>query len=265
MAHALREWLPTVIQSVEPWMSGSDIDQGARWSPEIATQLEQANIGIICLTPDNVLSPSLHFEAGALSKALDKSRVCTYLLDLDPTDLRWPLADFQATRANKEETKKLLITINKALGVQSLPVERLEKTFDRWWPELEAQITKLPPPGNAAKNRRSDRELLQEILELLRDRRIDERAQESAAVLRTATQRLGALEAELAALQSRRDELQTRREALLDASMGDTEGQAEIALVQERERLEMAIGETIMRLDNTREQLASLRKLASGR
>lgn len=127
-------------------MSGSDIDQGTRWSSEIATQLEQANIGIICLTPDNVLSPSLHFEAGALSKALDKSRVCTYLLDLAPTDLRWPLADFQATRANRDETKKLLIAINKALGEQSLPVERLGKTFERWWPELEAQIAKLPHP-----------------------------------------------------------------------------------------------------------------------
>ena len=244
-------------------MSGSDIDQGTRWSSEIATQLEQANIGIICLTPDNVLSPSLHFEAGALSKALDKSRVCTYLLDLAPTDLRWPLADFQATRANRDETKKLLIAINKALGEQSLPVERLGKTFERWWPELEAQIAKLPPSGNVAQSSRPDRELLQEILELLRSRRIDERAQESAAVLRAATDRLHMMQVELAALQSRRDELQSRREALIDASRGDPEGKVEVGVLRERERLEVMIRETTMRLDETRAELASLRKMAT--
>src|SRR5260370_28578273 len=66
LAHALREWLPTVIQAVEPWMSESDIDRGARWSEEIVAQLEVARVGIICITPDNVSSPSLHFEAGAL-------------------------------------------------------------------------------------------------------------------------------------------------------------------------------------------------------
>ena len=139
LAHALHEWLPTVIQAVEPWMSESDIDRGARWSSDIAAELEEAHVGIICLTPDNMSSPSLHFEAGALSKALDKSLVCTYLLDLEPANLRWPLATFQATRANKEETKQLLTTINKALGEQALPSERLDKAFEHWWPDLAAE------------------------------------------------------------------------------------------------------------------------------
>jgi TIR domain len=249
LAHALREWLPTVIQAVEPWMSESDIEQGSRWSPEIATQLEQAHVGIICLTPDNVLSPSLHFEAGALSKALDKSLVCTYLLELEPTDLRWPLADFQATRADKEETKKLLMTINKALGEQALPSDRLDKTFERWWPELEVQIAKLPGSDNAAKSRRPDRELLQEILELLRNRRMEEQAKPSTDLVRAAAQ-LAVIDVQLA-------QLQKRHADIVGACGADAAGQVELGLMKERDRLEMRLQETLAMRDSIRSQLAA--------
>jgi hypothetical protein len=49
LANTLREWLPNVIQFVDPWMSAEDIDKGIRWSSDVATQLEQARIGLICL------------------------------------------------------------------------------------------------------------------------------------------------------------------------------------------------------------------------
>jgi hypothetical protein len=257
LAHALREWLPTVIQAVEPWMSESDIDQGARWSPEIATQLEQAHVGVICLTPDNVLSPSLHFEAGALSKALDKSLVCTYLLELEPTDLRWPLADFQATRANREETKKLLMTINKALVEQALPSDRLDKAFERWWPELEVQIAKLPRRSdNASKTSRSDRELLQEILELLRNRRMEE--------VKVETDRIRAV-AQLAALDAELAELQERHAAIVEACGADSGSQSELGLMRERTRVEMMVREALARRDHFRRQLAVIQGGASAR
>lgn len=35
VAKSLREWLPKVIQSLEPWISASDIDKGSRWLKEI--------------------------------------------------------------------------------------------------------------------------------------------------------------------------------------------------------------------------------------
>ena len=54
VAESLRDWLPTIIQTVEPWMSSEDIDKGAFWSSNVATTLGEAGAaGIVCVTPDN--------------------------------------------------------------------------------------------------------------------------------------------------------------------------------------------------------------------
>ena len=46
MADALRDWLPLVIQAVEPWLSESDIEKGVRWGPDISDRLEESRVGI---------------------------------------------------------------------------------------------------------------------------------------------------------------------------------------------------------------------------
>jgi hypothetical protein len=85
----------------------ADIDKGARWSLDVASRLEQARLGIICLTPANLHSDWLLFEAGALSKTVKSTYVCPLLLDLQPAELHGPLAQFQATRATADEILKL--------------------------------------------------------------------------------------------------------------------------------------------------------------
>ena len=49
VAAALREWIPLVLQHVEPWMSDHDIGAGDRWAVEIGKRLEENHFGIICL------------------------------------------------------------------------------------------------------------------------------------------------------------------------------------------------------------------------
>src|SRR5439155_27102989 len=116
VAEALRYWLPKVIQAIEPWMSADDIEKGTRWRSGIADELGQSSVGIICVTRENLDSTWIHFEAGALSKQQQNTFVCSFLFALAPTDIREPLSQFQATKAQKEDLRKLLSTINNALG-----------------------------------------------------------------------------------------------------------------------------------------------------
>jgi hypothetical protein len=126
-------------------MSSEDIMKGARWLLEIADQLKKAKIGIICLTKENIESPWILFEAGALSNALGKPFVCTYLFGLKPTEIEGPLFQFQHTIANKKETRKLLDTINQALDKKiRLSKSGIDKIFEERWPELENSLNKIP-------------------------------------------------------------------------------------------------------------------------
>lgn len=122
-------------------MSETDIDAGSRWAADLAKQLKETNFGIVCLTPEALSSHWLLFEAGALSKSVDESRVCPYLIGIGRHDIQGPLAQFQSKDAVAEQTYQMLEAINSAMGDEALPRERLRRYFDRFWPELESAIS----------------------------------------------------------------------------------------------------------------------------
>ncbi len=102
-------------------------------------------------------------------KAIDTAYVCPLLIDLEPSDVGGPLAQFQATRATKDEIRKLVRTINSALGTNARPDHELDEAFEVWWPKLEGQLMQLPPEVSPPRPQRSDRELLEEVLAVVRD------------------------------------------------------------------------------------------------
>lgn len=170
LAEEVRLWLPAVLQFVKPYFTPSDIEKGARWSTEIAGELDSSNAGIICLTKDNIHKPWILFEAGALSKNFGKANVCTILFNLDNADLTGPLASFQATKFDKTDFKKLLVTMNNTGSDSKLEAAVLNDVFDMWWPKLEDKIngilkSHVESLPNAL---RSEREILEEVLELTR-------------------------------------------------------------------------------------------------
>ena len=114
IAGIFREWIPTVIQAAEPFVSSEDIRKGTRWIPEMAGELEQCQIGILCITPDNMNEPWILFEAGALSKSMETARVCTICFGISPSNVAGPLAQFQATTFTKDDISRLVKTINEA-------------------------------------------------------------------------------------------------------------------------------------------------------
>jgi hypothetical protein len=168
VAEALYAWLPTVILTIRPWLSLADIDKGARWRTEVATELEDSQVGIICLTPENLSAPWLLFEAGALSKIQQKSYVCTFLYDLEPTDVREPLAQFQHTLAIKEDVKKLVHTINRAQGDNRFTEAQIDKAFERGWSELADDLKNIGRTPTIQKPEPTQKEMLKELLELVR-------------------------------------------------------------------------------------------------
>jgi hypothetical protein len=63
----LGAWLAKVIQAVGPWIS-SGIEKGGRWQSEIAERLDEAKVGIVCLTSGHLTAPWILFEAANVSR-----------------------------------------------------------------------------------------------------------------------------------------------------------------------------------------------------
>lgn len=169
LALALSDLIPDVLHGLEIWISEHDIAAGARWGTELTKQLEESFFGIICLTPENLNVPWLLFEAGSLAKSVNNSRVVPYRLDLQPSDVPYPLAQFQSVNADEAGTLKLLLSINEIrMDDLTLPEERLKRIFERWWPDLNARLQHISKEAPSITHKRNDRALLEEILDLAR-------------------------------------------------------------------------------------------------
>jgi hypothetical protein len=144
--------------------------QGSRGLAEIAGALEGMRLGISFLTPDNLKEPWILYEAGCLTKTVDdKTYLCTYLLDgLKHEDIEPPLGQFQHTVAEKDETAKLLRTINRAVSANE-PISdlALERIFERSWPDFEAKLRSIPPTMKEVPKRQLP-DMVAEILDLVR-------------------------------------------------------------------------------------------------
>jgi hypothetical protein len=173
VAEIFRDWLKCVMHNNDPWMSSEDIGKGKRWASEISQTLEGSEVGIICLTKENLNRPWLLFEAGALSKKIKDTLVCPFLLDLEPSDIGNdnPLSQFQATKNSKEDVFALLKNINEADVKEKLDDEILIRSFEKWWEDFKIQISSIPmsPRKDVELPVRKESELLAEILETVRN------------------------------------------------------------------------------------------------
>ncbi|HFD0314890.1 hypothetical protein PTR28_06240 [Serratia marcescens] len=106
--------------------------------------------GVICLTKNNISAPWINFEAGALSKKVDKSKLSPFLFKIKPSEVTGPILQFQHTRSDdKEDILKLLSSINKQGDF--LTSERLVNSFEQWWPTLDSELSKIVEPETETK------------------------------------------------------------------------------------------------------------------
>jgi len=167
LAFALRDWFPLVLHYVEPWLSEADIEAGQRWADAVAKELEACNFGIICITKENLNSPWVLFESGALAKSLQGSRVIPLLLDLDFREIGGPLAQFQAKKIDKAGLLETIHSINQ-IAPQPIPEERYKQLFEALWPDLERKTNEIPAPTTLPKPARPQTEVLEELVGAVR-------------------------------------------------------------------------------------------------
>lgn len=167
LAHSFRDWLPLVLHYVEPWLSEADIEAGERWAQSVAKELAASNFGIICVTSENITSPWVLFEAGALTKSLETSRVIPLLLDLEFSDVSGPLAQFQAKKLSRSGVGEIIHSIQKA-AEQPIPETRAQQLFEALWPEFEKKLEAIPDDAPAERHMRPQHEILEELVASVR-------------------------------------------------------------------------------------------------
>jgi hypothetical protein len=196
VALALRDWFPSVIQSIEPYVSSEDIEKGAPWFSEIAHELNDTAFGLICVTRVNADSRWLNFEAGALFKSVKniKSRVSPFLVDLKPTELVGPLAQLQTTEPSRDDVARLVKSFDSQSG-QAIGAARVDRAITKWWPDLEKQLeaARKSARTQGEPERRSPQDMLEELLEATRgiQRSIDRTTTAGARVKSSANIRIG--------------------------------------------------------------------------
>ncbi|MCW1887699.1 toll/interleukin-1 receptor domain-containing protein [Luteolibacter flavescens] len=178
VAYLLDDWLQSVIQTLQPWISERDIDRGALWFSEIGDQLQEVKAGIVCVTAENREKPWILFESGALARGLRSQRVITFLVDVEKSEIRPPLSEFNHTQPTKADMWHLVRTLNSLLCDSSLKEGRLNSAFSKYWPDFEERFAKIliDCPVGAPMPARSESDKIDEILQHMRgmDRRIRE-------------------------------------------------------------------------------------------
>ena len=133
----------------------TQLAKGVRWFDEIVRELEAANVGIICLTAENLSAPWLHFEAGALAKQLHgrdgsspvgaerrPGSIFTYLHGVTPANLSGPLSQYQSTSTTRDDTRALVSALVAALGLDGDTEARMN-AFDAEWPAFERDTRRI--------------------------------------------------------------------------------------------------------------------------
>ena len=143
MASVFHAWLPKVVPGFRPWMSSKDIDKGKQWFGELQDFLGEATSCIICVTAENVRSPWIYYETGAIAAKKQDVLVCPYLVGIGVSMIAdGPLAQYQCTEATKDDTLALIRSLNKALAT---PHDEglLCGNFENKWPEFEAELKRI--------------------------------------------------------------------------------------------------------------------------
>ncbi|MBE7495163.1 MAG: toll/interleukin-1 receptor domain-containing protein [Verrucomicrobiaceae bacterium] len=106
-ASALRRVISEVAPNTIVFSGWEDIKAGEHWQRAMIEQLQQADMALFFITPSNLHSPWIHFEAGAIvGRGLP---IVPILVGVQPSQLSGPLNAYQSVSTSQESLSRLLI------------------------------------------------------------------------------------------------------------------------------------------------------------
>jgi hypothetical protein len=144
VASFFRDWLTEVLPGIQPWISDQDIAKGRKWFSELMEQLSKTAVSITFVTPENVRSPWIYYEVGVIAAKNADCIVCPYLIGIQPSQVNdTPLGQFQCTIANREDTFRLIRSINSVMGDRGHHESLLEGNFESRWSKLKRKLERV--------------------------------------------------------------------------------------------------------------------------
>jgi hypothetical protein len=180
IAKILKDRIPEILQTAETFLSAVDIPPGTQWMHQLRQALYRNSFGILCITPENKDNPWMHFEAGALWRTEENRRVCPLLYDIHPTDITGPLSQLQSKELNRRGFLEIIKEVNQYGASTKIDESVLTKTFDRVWPDVENDLSKVTK-RNLPNPRRDQRDMVKEILMIVRSIQTEEQRSRQAS------------------------------------------------------------------------------------
>jgi hypothetical protein len=144
VAKLLRDWLIYINNAIKPFLSSEDIQKGTFGISEIEKQLDGSSMGLCCLTKKNCTAEWINYEAGAIGKHAESSRIFTLLLDIGYSDIKGPLSKYQHTVPTHDDMFRLVTSINANLKESDMrAAENLRTVFEQWWPSFEEKFSEI--------------------------------------------------------------------------------------------------------------------------
>jgi uridine kinase len=122
MARAIQKYLEGLFPGLKIALSAGD-PLGKNWIEQLKGFLNDAQLAIVCITPENLKACWIHYEAGYLEARLKPSgSIIPFCLGIPPGELPLPLGQFNGLSLNREGIHKLVQTIRQGLD---LPIENI--------------------------------------------------------------------------------------------------------------------------------------------
>ncbi len=142
IAREFEIWIPTVVPHIDVFYSKESLEVGRQWIDGLNKALEDVRYGISIITQDNLQSPWINYEAGAIfhKSSSDQCILIPILIDVNKAELTGPLGTFQAINFSEQEIRKLVLSLNENLGEKKIPESMLDTMFNIHWKEFNKRI-----------------------------------------------------------------------------------------------------------------------------